>query len=130
MLLLPFTTQTYVWCTIIVRWKYVSYRHRTLRVANPSINKSVRDTYDWQSNVRLFNVSLSITSNGFYGTVRAATGATSDKTLGTHTITKHVRPVVVTEALGFNLLSIRPHSLLTYTHILVKSYLHTNNELN
>lgn len=63
-------------------------------------------------------------------TVRSATGATSDKTHGTHTITKHLRPVVVTEALGLNLLSIRPHSLLKYTHILVKSYLHTNNELN
>lgn len=72
------------------------------------------------SKVCLFYVALSMTSTQLW-LYNQPREPWLEKTSSVRRITKHVRPVV-TEALGLNLVSIRPHSLLKYTHILVELF--------
>lgn len=89
MLLLPLPRQTYVWCTIIVRWKHSFYGHCTLQVATHL--KIV--SQDWHVK-RPFVLRCAFNPSVM---LRSATGAMTGKTRSTCTITKHIRPVV-TEA--------------------------------
>lgn len=72
--------QTYVWCMAIVRQKYSSHGHCTLRVATRLQTKLYVTLTTGTSNVRLSYVTLLIISMRFL-TLRSATGATTGKTL-------------------------------------------------
>lgn len=75
--------QTYVWCMAIVRQKYSSHGHCTLRVATRLQTKlyvTLTHVTTGTSNVRLSYVTLLIISMRFL-TLRSATGATTGKTL-------------------------------------------------
>lgn len=86
--LLPFARQPYVYCTIIVRRKNGSYRHRTLQVATRLQTKLCVTPSTGRSNVCLSHVAPSVTSTRFL-TLQSATGATTGITRNTRT--KHVR---------------------------------------
>lgn len=72
--------QTYVWCMAIVRQKYSSHGHCTLRVATRLQTKLYVTLTTGTSNVRLSYVTFLIISMRFL-TLRSATGATTGKTL-------------------------------------------------
>lgn len=101
--------QTYVWCMAIVRQKYSSHGHCTLRVATRLQTKLYVTLTTGTSNVRLSYVTLLIISMRFL-TLRSATGATTGKTLihdhQTRTLTYSIKFLTASMLLVWQCLSI------------------------
>lgn len=104
--------QTYVWCMAIVRQKYSSHGHCTLRVATRLQTKLYVTLTTGTSNVRLSYVTFLIISMRFL-TLRSATGATTGKTLihdhQTRTLTYSIKFLTASMLLVWQCLSLVLH---------------------